>query len=172
MENIADINPVTGRGGIKVGTLIGSIAVPVIVGSLSAVLTSSSMKQYNAMPKPPMAPPAYLFPIVWTILYIMMGVAFYYVWTTEADEGLRDRAVMYYAIQLGMNFFWSILFFSLSLYLFSYFWLLGMLLITVLCTVCFFRIRIISGVMMLPYILWLSFASYLNCAAYILNKTT
>ena len=172
MENIADINPVTGRGGIKVGTLIASIAVPVIVGSLSAVLTSSSMKQYNAMPKPPMAPPAYLFPIVWTILYIMMGVAFYYVWTTEADEGLRDRAVMYYAIQLGMNFFWSILFFSLSLYLFSYFWLLGMLLITVLCTVCFFRMRMVSGAMMLPYILWLSFASYLNCAAYILNKTT
>lgn len=172
MENTAEIKPAKGKDGIKVGALIGSIAVPVIVGSISAVLTSGAMKQYHAMPKPPMAPPAYLFPIVWTILYIMMGLAFYYVRTTEADESLKNRAVMYYAIQLGMNFFWSILFFSLSLYLFSYFWLLGMLLVTVLCTVCFFRIRMISGAMMLPYILWLSFASYLNCAAYILNKTT
>lgn len=170
MTNMDEIKPAKGNNKIEPGILISSIAVPVIAGSVSGLLTSGAMRDYRLMKKPPLAPPAVLFPIVWTVLYIMMGLACYYIYVTETEESLKNRAILFYALQLGMNFCWSIFFFSFSLYLLSYFWLLGLLLMTVLCTVTFFRIRKIAGAMLLPYILWLSFASYLNCAAYILNK--
>lgn len=151
--------------------LIFCLLTPLLTGAISSILTRDAMKQYFLMNKPALSPPGWLFPIVWTLLYIMMGIAFYLVITSQADKTLVRNAVLFFLAQLVMNFFWSILFFTFSRYLFSFIWLMGMWAVIIITTVFFFRINRASGFMMLPLILWTSFAAYLNFAVYKLSIT-
>ena len=164
-------NAFNGKNKFQFGLFICALAVPLITGVLSSLITRNAMNQYNIMPKPPLSPPGWVFPVVWTILYILMGVASYMVITSDASRNLVTGAVLFYCIQLIMNFFWSILFFSFSLYLASFIWLIIMWVFVVICTVYFFLARTAAGVMMLPYIVWASFAAYLNFAVYRLSIT-
>ncbi len=146
--------------------LLTCIAIPLITGGVSALLTRGSMETFVSVNKPPLSPPGWLFPIVWTILYILMGIASYLVLTS----GKMNRAALtVYGIQLAFNFLWPILFFNLGLYLFSFVWLVILWLLILITTVLFYIISKPAGYLMIPYLLWVTFAGYLNLAIYLLN---
>ena len=117
--------------------------------------------------KPPLAPPAILFPIVWTILYTLMGVSYGILKT----KGLTDEKVnQVYYLQLVINALWSIFFFSLEWRLFSFFWIIA-LIIAVIAMIREFYVRDkVAGLLQIPYLIWLLFAAYLNLAIYLLNR--
>lgn len=149
-------------------TLILCIAIPLGVGGLSALLTQNSMMAFDALTQPPLSPPAWLFPVVWSILYVLMGIASYLVVTS--DKPARSRtALTIYGLQLVFNFFWSIIFFRLEAYLLAFVWLVLLWILILLTTVLFYRIRKAAGYLMLPYLLWVTFAGYLNLGIYLLN---
>ncbi len=148
--------------------LIISILIPLFVGGLSALITKDSMAQFDTINKPPLSPPGWLFPVVWTILFILMGIASYLVWT--AGKPYRAKtALTVYGIQLAFNFFWSIIFFNLNAYLFAFVWLIVLWLLIILTAFLFYRISKPAGFLLIPYILWVTFAGYLNFAIFLLN---
>lgn len=146
--------------------LITCLAIPLAVGSLSALLTQNSMETFNSITKPSLAPPGWLFPVVWTILYILMGIASYLVLTSGKPN---TYALTVYGIQLVFNFFWSIIFFNLELYLFAFIWLVLLWLLILKTTLLFYQISKPAGYLMVPYLLWVTFAGYLNLSIYLLN---
>ncbi len=146
--------------------LIICLAIPLAVGSLSAFLTQNNMEIFESINKPVLAPPGWLFPVVWTILYILMGIASYLVLTSGYQN---DTALTIYGIQLTFNFFWSIIFFNLELYLFAFIWLVLLWLLVLKTVNLFYQISKPAGYLMLPYLLWVTFAGYLNLSIYILN---
>lgn len=151
---------------IQFKKLIFCIAIPLAVGGISALLTSNTMETFSTINKPPLSPPAWLFPVVWTILYVLMGIASYLVLTSEKPN--RD-ALTTYAIQLAFNFFWSIIFFNFELYLLAFIWLVLLWLLILKTTKQFYEISKPAGYLMVPYLLWVTFAGYLNLAIYLLN---
>lgn len=148
-----------------------AILLPLFVGGLSAMLTGDMMKEYFFLNKPPLAPPSWLFPVVWTILYVMMGLASYLVINSGADSSIINKALLFYIIQLVLNFFWSILFFNHSLFLWALIELLVMWVTIIVTTVFFFKASPTAGVLMIPLTLWTSFAAYLNLAIYKMSIT-
>lgn len=109
-----------------------------------------------------------LFPVVWTVLYILMGIASYLVLTSAKPNRSRS-ALLVYGVQLFFNFFWPILFFSLKLYLSAFFWLVLLWLLILVTTVLFYKIAKPAGLLLVPYLLWVAFAGYLNLGIYLLN---
>lgn len=151
--------------------LLGTLALPLAVGGLSALLTADAMKQYASMNQPPLAPPAWVFPVVWTILYLLMGYASYLVLTEGAGSERRRPALVVYAVQLGMNFFWTILFFRGELYFLAFLWLAVLWAAVLFCAWLFYRVSRKAGALLIPYVLWNSFALYLNYAIYQMSIT-
>ena len=146
--------------------LLTSILIPLAVGATSALLTKSGMTAFEMVNKPPLTPPDWLFPIVWTVLYILMGIAAYLVYSSEQTS---KNALILYGIQLLFNFFWSIFFFQMQWYLFSLIWLVilwGLILATI---ISFSKSSKTAAYLMIPYLLWVSFAAYLNWGVYRLN---
>ena len=155
---------------IKLKQLIAAIALPLAVGGLAAFLTKDGMKLFETMAKPPLAPPQWLFPVAWTALYILMGVASYLIWTAHVSEARRERALTVYALQLAANFLWPVLFFTLGLYFVSFLWLIVLWVMILVCTVLFHYISRTAGKLMLPYLIWTAFAGYLNLGIWLLNR--
>ena len=153
----------------KLWAVAVSILIPLAVGGLSALLARDGMRLFALMRKPPLAPPAWAFPVTWTALYVMMGTASYLVYASGASRVRRERALTFYALQLGMNFFWSIVFFSLEMYLTAFIWLVGMWMLILICTVLFWHIDRRAGRLMLPYLAWVAFAGYLNMGIFLMN---
>ena len=151
----------------NIKAFIIAILIPLGVCGLSAFISRGGMQSFEMITKPPLTPPAVVFPIAWTILYILMGIASYFVFVS--DSPLKESALKVYGIQLVFNFFWSIFFFNAGAYLFSFFWLLVMWLLIIVCTLLFFAIDKKSAYLMLPYLAWVTFAGYLNLGVYILN---
>ncbi len=149
--------------------LIISLAIPLAVGGLSSLITKDAMKSFQMLHQPLLSPPAWLFPVVWTILYVLMGIASYQIYTSEASEPRRRKALTVYGIQLAANFLWSMLFFLMGLYLTAFLWILVLWLLIFACTVLFRYIRKSAGRLMIPYLIWVSFAAYLNLGIYLLN---
>ena len=145
------------------------IAIPLAVGGVSAWLSRESMNAFAVFDKPPLSPPGWLFPVVWTLLYVLMGLASYLVLTSAKPQQTINRALRLYGMQLGVNFFWSIFFFNLSLFLFSFLWLILLWLLILATIVRFYQISQKAGRLMLPYLLWVTFAGYLNLGIYLLN---
>lgn len=146
--------------------LIICLAIPLAVGGLSAFLTRNSMENFESINKPILAPPGWLFPVVWTILFILMGIASYLVLTSGKSN---TSALAIYGIQLVFNFFWSIIFFNLEMYLFAFIWLVVLWLLILKTTILFYQISKPAGYLMIPYLLWVTFAGYLNLAIFFLN---
>ena len=153
----------------KTKSLVFNLVIPLAVGGLSALLTRNNMIMFDYVRKPPLSPPDWLFPVVWTVLYILMGLAAYFVHTSNKPKKEISSALLFYGIQLFFNFFWSIFFFNLEKYLFSFIWLLAMLILIIVTTFKFFDIDRKAGYLMIPYILWVTFAAYLNFGIYMLN---
>lgn len=148
------------------------IGIPLAVGGLSAWVTRGAMKEFQALNQPPLSPPGWLFPVVWTVLFILIGIASYLVVRSQGPVRAIKRALVFDGIQLAMNFFWSILFFNLGLYLVSFFWLVLLWCFILLTTMQFACLDRRTFWLMLPYLLWVAFAGYLNLGIYLLNRST
>lgn len=148
--------------------LLVCVLIPLLVGGLSALITMGSMENFSSLNKPPLSPPGWLFPVVWTILFVLMGIASYIVLERGSFAETRT-ALFFYGVQLFFNFFWSIFFFNFELYYFSFLWLLALWVLIIITAVLFFRISKPAGYLMIPYILWVTFAGYLNLGIAILN---
>lgn len=146
-----------------------SIALPLLVGILASLLTRQSMEAFAALNQPPLSPPAIVFPIVWTFLYILMGIGFYLVVTSEGNEEDIQKAVIVYGLQLSVNFLWPTFFFNLQWYLFSFFWLLLLWILVLIMLVRFTKVSKIAAYINIPYLIWLTFAAYLNLGIFLLN---
>ncbi len=145
------------------------LLIPLSVGAVSGVISGDGMDGFSEMAKPPLSPPGWLFPVVWTILFILMGVSSYLVASADVDPTQKRIALIFYGIQLFFNFFWSIIFFNLEWYLFAFIWLIILWVLILVTTVLFWRISKLAGYLLLPYLAWVTFAGYLNFAIYLLN---
>ena len=156
-------------GKINFKTLLIFVAIPLVVGGISALLTMGSMEYFSEFEKPPLSPPGWLFPVVWTVLYTLMGIASYFVIESGAESPQKISALKVYFLQLAFNFLWSIFFFNMELYAFSFVWLLTLLFLIVMTAARFWRIDKRAGALILPYIAWVVFAGYLNLGIAVLN---
>ena len=143
-----------------------SILIPVVVGGIIGFLTSSSI-DYNNLQQPFLAPPGFIFPIVWTILYILMGISY---GILKSNNQTDQQIDLIYYVQLGVNALWSIFFFTLKWRLFSFLWIILLAILVIVMIVKFYNKNKLAGLLQIPYLLWILFASYLNIATYILNK--
>lgn len=155
---------------LKLKNLIPAIALPLAVGAAAGFLTKDGMAMFAAIDKPPLSPPGWLFPVVWTALYIMMGIASALVWSAGVSPARQDRALTVYGLSLLANFVWPLIFFGMELYLIAFFWLLLLWALVAICTLLFWYISKVAGKLMLPYLAWLTFAAYLNLGVWILNR--
>ncbi len=155
----------------KIKPYVVSLLISLGVGGLSALLTQNSMDFYETIQLPPLAPPGWLFPIVWALLYILMGISAALVWINRNEniEAAR-RGIKRYGASLVVNFLWSIIFFNLREFLFAFVWLL-LLLFLIGRTICYFKkVYPAAAYLQIPYFLWVTFAGYLNFAIYLLNR--
>ena len=143
-------------------------AIPLAVGGL-ATLLSGGMGNYRVMNQPPLSPPGWVFPIVWTVLYLLMGEASWRVLTSSAEPDKIRKALIAYGVQLGLNFLWPIVFFGGQMYL-TAFLILILLWVAIFITLRrFSAINETAGDLLIPYLLWVTFAGYLNLGVYLLN---
>ncbi len=155
----------------KIKPYVISVAIALGVGALSALFTRGNMNIYDRIQTPPLTPPGILFPIVWTILYTLMGISSAIIYTKGRDENIPVYdALKIYAIQLAVNFFWSIIFFNLEAFLFAFLWILLLWVLIIVMIVKFYEINKTAAYLQIPYLLWVTFAAYLNFAIFLLNR--
>ncbi len=143
-------------------------AIPLAVGGLAALL-AGGMDSYHVLNQPPLSPPGWIFPVVWTVLYLLMGEASYRVYSAKADSKQKKRALIAYGVQLFLNFLWPLFFFGGQLYL-SAFFRLVLLWVGIFITLRWFsQIDEKAGDLLIPYLLWVTFAGYLNFGVFLLN---
>jgi tryptophan-rich sensory protein len=155
---------------INVKKLAICIAVPLAVGAVSALLTRGAMSEFGMLKQPPLSPPAWLFPVVWTILYTLMGISSYLISETAASGSEKEGGLTTYFYQLVVNFLWPIFFFNFGWYLFSFFWLLLLWGLVWRMIRQFYVINRVAAWMNIPYIIWLTIAAYLNFGIWWLNR--
>lgn len=149
----------------KLKTYAKSILLPVVLGGIIGILISGFI-DYDSLQKPFLAPPSLAFPIVWTILYILMGVSY----GRLKEKSLIDKDVSrIYYLQLGVNLLWPIFFFIFKWRLFSLIWIILLSVLVGIMIIRFYRKDKIAGLLQIPYILWTVFATYLNLGVYLLN---
>jgi len=151
---------------VKWKTLIFCIAVPIFIGVSASIISRENMFMFDMIIKPNFSPPGWLFPVVWTILYILMGIASYLILTSYKNI---NSAIKFYILQLAFNFFWTIWFFNFQLYWFSFLWLIFLWIFIFITILKFYQISKIAAYIMLPYLIWVTFAGYLNLSIAILN---
>ena len=155
----------------KIKPYVISIAIALAVGGLSTLLTKNNMQVYDTINRPALAPPMWLFPVVWSILFILMGIRSALVWVNrEKDVETASSALRIYGLQLIVNFFWSIIFFNMQAYLFAFIWLLLLLALIIIMIVQFRKISPLAAYLQIPYLLWVTFAGYLTFMIYLLNR--
>ena len=150
---------------------IVSVAISLGVGILSALLTRGNMNIYEEVSTPPLSPPSFLFPVVWTVLYVLMGISAAMVYNTRTSPlARRKEALTLYYVSLFFNFFWSIIFFNIRAFLFAFVWLIVLLVLIILTIVKYYKINKTAAYLQIPYAVWVTFAGYLNFGIWLLNK--
>lgn len=140
------------------------------VGFLAGWLTREGSAVYNAaVAKPPLSPPGIVSPIVWGILYALMGIGAARIYLAPASES-RTRSLILYLVQLGFNFFWSIIFFNLQAFGFAFLWILVLWGLILWMILSFRQVDPLAAWLQIPYFLWVTFAAYLNLAVWMLNR--
>ena len=152
---------------INLKRLLISLAISLGTGLLSGLISMSGMDSFETVVQPPLAPPAFLFPIVWTILYILMGISSYIVW--ESDSENKQKALAVYGLQLAVNFFWSIIFFNYQAYMFALIWIILLWVLIIIMIYEFSKVSKLSAILQIPYLLWVTFATYLTFGIFLLN---
>ena len=152
----------------KIKPYVISIAIALAVGGLSSFLTRGNMNVYDTLNRPALSPPMWAFPVAWSILFVLMGIssAMVYVKKNETDV---SGALKVYALQLIVNFFWSIIFFNMRSYLFAVIWLALLWILILIMIISFRKIKPLAAYLQIPYILWVSFAFYLTLMIYLLH---
>ncbi|MBN8673448.1 MAG: tryptophan-rich sensory protein [Chitinophagales bacterium] len=151
--------------------LIIAFAIPLLIGSTSAFFTVTGVGSwYQTINKPSWNPPDYIFGPVWTTLYVLMGISLFLVWKSGTDVGTKRKAIVLFAIQLVLNFFWSFIFFDQHLVGAAFAEIVVMWLLIVLTIFAFARISKLAAWLLVPYISWVSFAAFLNYTIWQLNK--
>lgn len=156
----------------KLSKFFLSVTLCELVGLVALPITQNAIPTWYAMlEKPVFSPPNWVFGPVWTLLYLLMGIALYYVWTKKlkGKKATKKTAYIYFFLQLFFNFLWSLIFFGLHSPLFALLDIIVLLFFITLTTKAFFKISNIAGILMLPYLLWVIFATVLNAAIVLLN---
>ena len=148
--------------------LLISIGISLLTGGLAGFLTQNSMTFYNQLTKPPLSPPGWIFPIVWTLLYILMGISAYIIY--ESNSPNKEKALTLYGWQLFFNFLWSIIFFNLQNSLLAFLVLIILWVLIIAMIKAFKEISPLAAYLQIPYLLWVTFAGYLNLMLIILNR--
>lgn len=146
-----------------------SILITFAVGAIGGIATSNGMPAYQQIIKPNLTPPSSVFPIVWTVLYILMGISAAIIWNAEKSKK-RSFALTIYGLQLLVNGFWSYLFFGFGAYLLSFLWLLLLWLLILIMIWSFSKVNRTAALLQIPYLLWVTFAGYLNLTIWLLNR--
>lgn len=156
---------------IKLKPFLKQLFIPLAVGTVAGFLNRNATKQFNETAvQPAFAPPAWLFPVVWTVLYILMGVSAYIVEENAPRTNLRTSAFAVYYLQLFFNFLWTFIFFMFNAYFFAFIWIIILWLLIIVMITLFYKIQPMAGILQIPYFLWVSFATVLNFAIYRLNR--
>lgn len=150
----------------KLKLYVKSIAIPVIVGTIVGMIISGSI-DYNSLEKPFLAPPSIVFPIVWSILYILMGISY---GILKSNSLVDSKINFIYYLQLFVNALWPIFFFTFKWRLFSALWIILLAILIIIMIIQFYKKNKLAGLLQIPYLLWTLFATYLNISTYILNK--
>ena len=154
----------------NIGRFAIGIALPIGVGTLAAFLTRSSMNIYGELAKPPLAPPAIVFPVVWTLLYVLMGISSVLVFNSrEINPVAAEKGLRIYLLSLILNFSWSLIFFNNRLFGLAIVNILILLALIIGTIVNYFKIKPVAAILQIPYALWVVFATYLNVAIFIIN---
>lgn len=147
-----------------------SAAIALAVGTLSGLLSMGGMEEYAAsVIKPTLTPPGWLFGVVWTILYALMGISAAKIWLAPASAN-REKGLNLYVAQLIVNFFWSLIFFNAQAFGFAVVWLLLLWILVFLMILQFYKVDKKAALMQVPYLIWLTFAAYLNIGVWVLNR--
>lgn len=153
---------------IKVKSLLISLAISLGTGALSGIITRNATRElFNTINQPSFAPPGWLFPIVWTILFALMGISAYIIYESGCKN--KKTALIVYGLQLAVNFLWSIIFFIFEQFLFAFIWIILLWLLILAMIILFYRCKPIAGYLQIPYLLWVTFAAVLTFAIYTLN---
>lgn len=153
----------------KIIKLTISLIIPLLIGFLGSFFTTSSVNSwYTTINKPFFNPPNWIFAPVWTVLFILIGLSFYYVWINNFDNQKYKVISIYYA-QLFLNLLWSILFFGMRSPLFSLIEIIILCVVIVFNILIFYKVSKKAGLLLLPYLFWVIFASFLNFSIYMLN---
>ena len=147
--------------------LISYILITILIGSFFTLFIMNSFEIYQEINKPILSPPSIVFPIVWTILYILMGISLYLV--SESRNYDKDKSYIIYIIQLLVNSIWPLFFFKFRFFLFSFFIILLLIYLVIKMIIEFYKQNKVSAFLQIPYLLWLLFAAYLNLAVFLLN---
>lgn len=153
---------------IKWKPLILSVLFAVAVGGLSGLVVGDNFVSYKILELPAGSPPGWVFPVVWSILYILMGISSYLVWRSR--NHLKEPALFLYVVQLIVNFLWAPIFFGAGWFLFALIWLLFLIYLAAAMVYDFYQIRPLAAWLQLPYLLWLLYAAYLNLGVWMLNR--
>ena len=152
----------------KLWTYLVTAAIPEAVGILAGLLTRDGIEQIGQLRQSALTPPAIIFPIVWTILYALMGISLARIWLAP-DSPERTKGLTLFLFQLIFNFFWSIFFFNMQAFGFSFLWILGLWVLIGLMIRSFFKVDTMAAWLQVPYFLWVTFAAYLNYTVWQLN---
>lgn len=144
------------------------MAISLLVGAVSSLITSENMSIYSRVETPPLAPPSVIFPIVWTFLFTLMGISAARIYIVNDNKWNTSLTV--WAAQLAVNFVWSIIFFNYQAFLFAFIWLILLWLLIISMIVLFYRQDKIAAILQIPYFLWVTFAGYLSLSIYLLNR--
>ena len=145
---------------------IKSILVPVIIGGIVGLIISGSI-DYNSLEKPFLSPPSIVFPIVWTILYILMGASY---GILKSKNLVDDEISAIYYLQLFVNALWPIAFFVLKWRFFAFLWIIFLIVLVIYMVIKFYQKNKLAGLLQMPYLIWTLFGAYLNLFVYLLNR--
>ena len=143
------------------------ILLPLFIGLLSSIISGTGNGLYEGIKQPPLSPPGYVFGIAWTILYLLIGISYYII--KQSSYNSTQDADFWYYLQLIINFFWPIFFFRAEAFTFSFIWLLFLIYSVLMTWKKFKNINKTSSYLLIPYLIWLVFAAYLNLGVAILN---
>lgn len=152
---------------IKWKSLLINIAIPLAIGGIASLIVNNGFENYSEVTKPALSPPPWIFPVVWTILYILMGVSTYLIY--EKDKNLNRNSFIIYVVQLALNFIWPIFFFGFNAFLLSFIILVLLLVFVVVMIINFYKENKLASLLQIPYLIWLLFAAYLNFGVFLLN---
>ncbi len=153
----------------KLWTYVIFIGISEAVGILSGLLTRNGMERVMELPKSSLTPPSWVFPIVWTVLFLLMGVGAARIWLAE-DSNAKFNGLWFYVFQLIFNFFWSLLFFNMQWFGVAFIWLIVLWILIAGMAYNFYQVDKAAGLLQVPYLIWVTFAGYLNYVVWALNS--